>query len=289
MALPFRVLDVPPAALGECPVWEAETAALYWLDCTAPALFRWDSAGGAVRRWTLPERTGSFALTDAGGAILADAAGFAALDLGSGAVRRLAAPEAGRPDLVFNDGAVDPLGRFWAGSMHRSLRGAVGTLWCWDGRRATAHGNGYTVPNGIAWSPDGATLYVNDSPRGMAAHDFNADGPALGPARPFGAPAPGHPDGSAVDADGFLWNARWDGGGVARFAPDGSLNLFARLPVARPTSCAFGGPDRRTLFVTSARIGLSDDTLAREPAAGRIFAVAAGVSGGPQRRFAPLG
>jgi sugar lactone lactonase YvrE len=287
MAPTFRVLDVPPSTLGECPVWDADAAALYWLDCVAPALYRRDDGTGAVRRWALPLRTGSFALTTDGGAILADSGGFAALDLATGAVRRLAAPEAGKPELAFNDGAIDPLGRFWAGSMHRSLRGAVGALWCWDGKRAAAFASGYTVPNGIAWSPDGRTLYINDSPRGMAAHDFDAAGPTLGPARPFGAPAPGYADGSAVDEDGFLWNARWDGGGVARFAPDGSLNLFVRLPVTRPTSCAFGGPERRTLFVTSARVGLSAETLAREPAAGRIFAVDVGHRGLPQRRFTP--
>lgn len=291
MTPPFRILDAPEAVLGECPVWDTAERALFWLDCVAPALFRLDPATGAVRRWTLAGRTGSFALTDGGGAILATASGFAALDLATGAITPLAAPEAARPDLVFNDGAVDPRGRFWAGSMHKSLRGAVGTLWCWDGRRATAHGGGYTVPNGLAWSPDGATLYVNDSPVGMAVHDFDGAAPRLGPARGFARPdaAPGFPDGSAVDDDGFLWNARWDGGGVARFAPDGSLDRWLPLPVPRPTSCAFGGADGRTLFVTSARVGLSAEALARAPHSGRVFALETGPRGLGQRRFSPVG
>jgi sugar lactone lactonase YvrE len=97
--------------------------------------------------------------------------------------------------------------------------------------------------------------------------------------------APGYPDGMAMDAEGFLWNARWDGGGVARFAPDGRLDRFVTLPVSRPTSCAFGGPTLETLYVTSARTGLDEAVLAREPLAGGVFALDAGVKGLPSRRW----
>ncbi len=281
------VLDAG-ASLGECPVWDERSQALYFADIHAPALFRFDPATGAVRRWDMPAKLGSFALDESGaGAVLALATGFARLDFASGALAPVANPLAGASDHRFNDGAADPAGRFWAGTMHASGRRASGRVYCLEGGEARAVYDGFFVPNGLAWSPDGTRFHLNDSPRAMFVADFD---PASGRA---GAPyvfadaraAPGYPDGMAVDAEGFLWNARWDGGGVARFAPDGRLDRFVALPVTRPTSCAFGGPGLDRLYVTSARTGLDDAALAREPLAGGVFVLDAGVKGLPARRW----
>jgi sugar lactone lactonase YvrE len=276
------------AELGECPVWDERAQALYFADIHGPALHRFDPETGAVKRWAMPAKLGSFALDAAGtGAVLALASGFARLDFASGAVVPLANPLAGIAEHRFNDGGADPAGRFWAGTMHGSGRRASGKVYCLEGGQARAVYDGFYVPNGFAWSPDGARFYINDSPRAMFVAAFEASGGTAGAPYVFADAhaAPGYPDGMAMDAEGFLWNARWDGGGVARFAPDGRLDRFVPLPVSRPTSCAFGGPALRRLYVTSARVGLDAATLAREPMAGGLFAFEPGVAGLPARRW----
>jgi sugar lactone lactonase YvrE len=285
---PAQCLTATRSTLGECPVWDERASALYHVDIEAPALLRLDPAAGAERRWDLPARIGSFALDESGaGAVLALASGFARLDFASGALTPIANPLAGTAEHRFNDGAADPAGRFWSGTMHLSTRRPSGKVYCLDGGEARAVFDGFFVPNGFAWSPDGARLYINDSPRAMFVAEFDA---AAGRAdAPYvfadvGA-APGFPDGMAVDAEGFLWNARWDGKGIARFAPDGRLDRFVPMPVSRPTSCAFGGPGLDRLFVTSAQIGLDAAALAREPLAGGVFVLDPGVEGLPARRW----
>ncbi len=280
---------IAPAMLGECPVWDSLGHALYFIDCRAPSLRRYDPATTATREWKLPSTIGSFALDLSGGAILALASGLAHLDLASGALTSIAHPEADRPDHRFNDGAADSNGRFWVGSMHSSYREPSGTLWCLESNAAPrAVFSGLRVPNGLAWSPDGRRFYFNDSPRAMFVADFDGRSGAAGPPWVFAAAdaAPGWPDGSAIDCEGYLWNARWDGGGIARFAPDGRLDRFIALPVSRPTSCAFGGRTLSQLYVTSARIGIDPATLAREPLAGAVFCFDTGIKGAGQPRYA---
>jgi len=284
------------AALGECPVWDERAGALFFVDIEAPALFRLELESGIVQRWAMPARIGCFALDAGGGAVLALATGFHHFDLKTAALTLLADPLAGQADHRFNDGALDPAGRFWAGTMHLSTRRPSGKVYCLEsagpnaGRGARAVYDGFFVPNGFAWSPDGTHFYVNDSPRAMFVADYDAAAGRAGPPFVFAdkGAAPGFPDGMAVDAEGFLWNARWDGGGVARFAPDGRLDRFVPLPVSRPTSCVFGGPKRDRLYVTSARIGLDSAALAKEPLAGAVFAFDPGVAGLPARRWRGL-
>lgn len=281
------VLDAR-AALGECPVWDEREQALYFTDIHGPALFRFDPATGALKRWDMPAKLGSFALDESGtGAVLALATGFARLDFASGALAPIANPLAAIADHRFNDGGADPAGRFWAGTMHGSGRRASGKVYCLADGEARLVYDGFFVPNGFAWSPDGARFYLNDSPRAMFVANYDAAAGTAGAPYVFAdvSAAPGHPDGMAVDAEGFLWNARWDGGGVARFAPDGRLDRFVKLPVTRPTSCVFGGPGHDRLYVTSARTGLDDAVLARETLAGGVFAFDPGVKGLPARRW----
>jgi sugar lactone lactonase YvrE len=275
--------------LGECPVWDERSQALYFVDIEAPALFRLDPSTGALRRWAMPAKIGSFALDDGGGAVLALASGFTHFDLASGALTPIANPLVGRAEHRLNDGAVDPAGRFWAGSMHFSTRRRSGQVFCLmrDGTARPVYDD-FFVPNGFAWSADGARFFVNDSPRAMFVAEFDPATGRAGPPFVFADPtaAAGFPDGMAIDAEGCLWNARWDGGGIARFAPDGRLDRFVATPVSRPTSCAFGGPDLSLLYVTSARIGLNAAALAREPLAGDVLVLSPGVRGLPQRRWA---
>ena len=281
------------AMLGESPVWDERAKALYFVDIEAPALFRLEPESGIVQRWQMPARIGCLALDSGGGAVVALADGFHHFEFKSATLTKLADPGVG-PEHRFNDGGIDPAGRFWAGTMHLSTRRPSGKVYRLDGGSAgpTAHPvyDGFFVPNGFAWSPDGARFYVNDSPRAMFVADYDAASGCAGPPFVFAdaGAAPGFPDGMAVDAEGFLWNARWDGGGLARFAPDGRLDRFVPLPVSRPTSCVFGGSKLDTLYVTSARIGLDAAALAKEPLAGAVFAIDPGVRGLPPRRWRGL-
>jgi sugar lactone lactonase YvrE len=194
-----------------------------------------------------------------------------------GAVHELAQPEAGRTDVRMNDGACDPQGRFWAGTMAYDESPGAGTLYRLelDGSCTTML-TGLTISNGIGWSPDASTMYLNDSGTGRV-DAFRFDGPsgAISDRRTLvQISEPGvAPDGLTVDDEGGIWVALWNGGAVHRYAPDGSLLTSVQLPVERPTSCAFGGPERETLFVTSARTGLDDDALIRQPHAGKVFAI----------------
>jgi sugar lactone lactonase YvrE len=194
-----------------------------------------------------------------------------------GSVRELAQPDAGRTDVRMNDGACDAAGRFWAGTMAYDESPGAGALHRLelDGSCTTVL-TGLTISNGIGWSPDGATMFLADSgTRRVDAFDFEPDSGDITRRRTIVAiDEPGvAPDGLTVDEDGCLWVALWGGGAVRRYAPDGTPLTTLPFPVDRPTSCAFGGPDRSTLFVTTARDGLDDEALSRQPDAGRVFRV----------------
>jgi L-arabinonolactonase len=145
------------------------------------------------------------------------------------------------------------------------------------------------IANTFAWSPDERTMYFADTLDAIYAYDFDAASGRVGNRRTFAKADTnqhGHPDGSTIDAQGFLWNARWDGGRLIRWAPDGTIDRIVTLPCRRVTSCIFGGTDLDVLYVTSVRYGLSDADLAEQPVAGGIFAVDAGVRGIPDGQFA---
>lgn len=275
--------------LGEVPVWDVAEQALYWVDIEEKRLQRFTPATGVVEQWTMPERIACFALRERGGLIVAFASGFAFLDLATGAVERLAAPDAD-PGNRFNDGKCDRRGRFWAGTMDDGLTCHSGGLFRLDpdlGCRRMADGIG--ISNSLAWSPDDRVMYFADTlDRTIYRYDFDIETGAIANRRVFATThdRPGNPDGSTIDAEGYLWNAEWDGWAVVRYAPDGRVDRVIELPVQKPTSCMFGGPDLATLYVTSAVWDLSGAALARQPLAGGLFAIDVGVRGLPEPRFA---
>jgi sugar lactone lactonase YvrE len=285
---PICVLDAR-ARLGEGPVWDVRERVLYWVDIRAPAVHRLDPATGATHTWPMPEPIGAVALREADGLLVALRSGLHRLDHRTGALDLLCAPEPDRPDNRLNDGRCDRRGRFWVGSMNDRSRVPTGALYRVD-VNGTCHRalDGITVPNSLAWSPDGRTMYFADTPtRVIRAFDFD---PASGvPSRPrvFSTvpDGAGYPDGATVDADGFLWSANWDGWQVTRYAPDGRRDKVVPLPVQRPTSCAFGGERLDVLYVTSAATRLTPEELARGPLAGGLFTVEPGVRGLPEPRF----
>ena len=289
-----ELLQDAKARLGESPVWDAGRGCVWWIDCIGKRLHRHNLAAGTTACVQVGEAIHSIGLRNDGGLVAALASGFGLLDPETGAFSRLSRPEAGRPDYHFNDGKCGPDGRFWAGSMPRSYAGAGGRLFrLGPGAAAARMADGFTVPNGPGWSPDGSVFYIADSPAGaIFRYGFDPaggapDGGALGPRRVAVEPglAPGWPDGMAVDAEGCLWSARWDGGCVARFTPGGAVDRIVDLPVSRPTSCAFAGPDLDLLVVTSGTAGMDEAARAAEPLAGGLFALSPGVSGAPVGRF----
>ncbi len=276
--------------LGEVPRWHAGEQALYWIDALKPAIHRLDPATDKVESFTPPEKLGSFAPCASGGLIIAGRNGFALYDPRSGAFARIADPEHQAAENILNDGRCDARGRFWAGSMTKTMQRASGRLYRVAEGSVDALDDGIWVSNGVAWSPDGATMYFADSHvRTIFAYDYDLDAGTIGPRRVFAETSahPGVPDGASVDSDGFLWSAQFDGGCLMRYAPDGSLERTLPLPVSRPTACAFGGGDLRTLYVTTARFRLAPEQLAAEPLAGALLALDVGVKGLPEPVYRP--
>ena len=285
-------VDGVRCAVGESPVWHALDAAWYWVDIPARRIWRLDHATGATRHWTAHEMVACIAPRANGGLIAGMETGIFAVDLrDDGTVRaeRLAAPPELAPGMRFNDGRTDRQGRFWSGTMWLNMANAlpIGRLYRYD-----AHGlsaplvAGLVTQNGLAWSPDGTTMYLSDSHptrRRVWAFDYDVDAGVPHDRRLFVDMAgyAGRPDGAAMDAHGCYWVAGNDGGSLLRFTPGGSLDRELALPVAKPSMPCFGGPDLDTLLVTSiVQPGCEDDALA-----GAVLLVRPGVRGVPEVPF----
>ncbi|MDB5457622.1 MAG: hypothetical protein JWP92_3207 [Caulobacter sp.] len=291
MNAPIAVIPAQDV-LGEGPVWDVDTQRLLWTDIQSRVLRRYDPANGAVETFPAPERIGAIGLLpgEADRVVAAFETGFGLFDLKTGAVDWLARPETEANGRRFNDGRVDRQGRFWAGTMveDRALRPqATAALWRLDADGAASiQVAGVQIANGLAFSPDGATLYFADSlERRIDAYDLDAATGTLANGRPFAAVEVGGPDGGTVDAEGHVWSARWGAGTVVRHAPDGRVVQTLRLPVSQPTCMAFGGPDLTHLYVTTARDELTPARLAQEPSAGDIFVYEVAVPGLAEARY----
>ncbi|HKU92845.1 MAG TPA: SMP-30/gluconolactonase/LRE family protein [Sphingomicrobium sp.] len=269
------------AVLGEGPVWVAREAALYWLDIKGRKIFRLGD-DGSFAQWPTPMRVGSLAPRRNGAFIAGTDEGIAIVDPAADRFEIVANPEEALPGNRFNDGKVDRRGRFWAGTMDDSERDSTGTLYCVGPEFAwSVVDKDYKVTNGPAFSPAGDVMYHNDSARQVTyAFDLDAEGHASNRRTflQFG-PGDGYPDGMTVDAEGGLWIAFWDGWCVRRYSPDAQWIETVRMPVQRPTSCAFGGRDLDRLYITSASIDLDQNALKMQPNAGGLFMLTPGVRG----------
>lgn len=273
--------------LGEGPVWVHREQALYWVDIAEHRLLRWSDSEG-LRIVSTDAHVCSLAPRAGGGFIGAGYDGFLAID-GVFGFRPLGNPEPELEGNRFNDGKVDRQGRFWAGTMDRFERRSTGSLYRLDADLAwTRIDSGYKVTNGPAFSLDGRTIYHTDSAlQRIYAFDLAEDGSTSNRRvfAQFGA-GDGYPDGMTVDSEDCLWIAFWDGWCVRRLSPSGERIAELAVPAQRPTSCAFGGPARDRLFITSARRDLTDDALAMQPNAGGLFMTVPGVTGVPEPLFA---
>lgn len=287
---PFRcVLDIR-ASLGEGPVWSAAEQALYWVDINAPSLNRFDPATGRNHSMPMPASIGCVALRRDGGFVVALRDGFWLVDDDGSLTRKVAEAPYDPSHHRFNDGRCDPRGRFLAGYMNEARDAASAALVRLDADfTQTRVLDAMTISNGLAWSPDGRTMYHADTPtRTIRAYDYDLDSGTATNRRVYARfEAEGdRPDGAAVDSEGCYWSAFYRGGKVVRLAPDGELLAEYAVPAMCPTMCAFGGPELRTLYVTSARQHRPADELARFPQSGGIFAMDVAVAGLPEPRFA---
>lgn len=283
------VLDAK-AVLGESPVWSARENALYWVDIPAPALHRLDLASGNLKTWKMPETIGCLGLRAKGGAVVALRNGFHFFDFDSGRLTAVTDPEADVTTNRFNDGKVSPDGRFWAGTMDdEQLKRPLGALYRLD-PDGSCHKMvaDLIVSNGLAWSADGRTMFHSDS-KAQVIWTYDHD-PATGSianrqeiARPT--EEIGRPDGAATDMEGYYWSAGISSGMLNRWSSDGKLDRQIPMPCAAPTMPCFGGPDMKTIYVTSLRHNLSAEKLAAKPLSGSIFALRVDVPGVPVSMF----
>lgn len=263
--------------LGEGPVWDPMASRLYWFDIKQALLYWGDPNTGNQGCWKLHCRASAAVIRRAGGLLLATEDGLADFDTATGSLSIREPLDLG-PGFRSNDGKIDVRGRFWWGTMDDDGGKRPGVLYRYDpdGTLAPVVDDIHIV-NTVSCSPDGRTYYLADSKRGVIwVFDMDEAG-RLSNRRVF--VETDGPDGSAVDVDGYLWNAQWGSWRVVRYAPDGSVDCIVEVPVEQPSSCAFGGDDMTTLFITTAREDLSEDALAGQPWAGSVLAFEAGVKG----------
>lgn len=283
-----EVLSASRARLGEGPIWDDRKQVLYWVDIYNHRIHQFDSSVGRDEWFDVGDAVTCVALTHSDELLITLRHRLALLDVRSKAIKVLREFETvGNSGHRLNDGKCDSQGRFWFGSMSRG-RGE-GELYRYDPDGSLrVMESGVSISNGLGWSPDQKTFYYTDSPlRTIYAYDYEADTGAIGNKRIFVdlSRERCYPDGLAVDAEGHVWSAQWDGWRVIRFAPNGEISGQIEVPVQRPTSCAFGGPDFASLFITSASVGLSEEQIENNFHAGDLLAVRTRVGGLPANRF----
>lgn len=293
----WQAVPAPAALLGESPLWHPDEQQLYWCDIPGRAIHRWNPRSARHQHWPMPSEPASIAPLLGGGLLVAMRDGLWRLDTDTGQRHAVAPPPYDPACQRFNDGKADAAGRFWVGTIDdRRLPQAA--LFRHDpGAPADAAlvqvAEGITVSNGLGFSPDGRTLYWSDTKaHQVMAFDLDPASGALSRRRTFQSFAPraegqaldhygGRPDGAAVDAEGAYWVAMFEGQRLLRFAPDGALLDELPLPVRCPTMPCFGGPDLKTLYVTTARENRPAEELAQQPLAGCVLQRTVAVPGLP--------
>lgn len=284
-----EVVQRAQALVGEGPVWLGAEAKLIWTDIKGLRLYALDPSTGVAQSWRAPERIGSLIPRARGGFVALAKSGVKLTDVPFAKFEPVAHPDGDRPHNRFNDAKCDPRGRLWAGTMDDNEVEASGRLYRLnDLADVWRFKDNVNLSNGLGWSPDGRKMYfVETLGHVIWAYDYDLDGGVPSNERVF-AEVPsgeGYPDGICVDADGCVWLAHWGGWRVTRFAPDGRVERVLKMPVPQVTSCAFGGADLDTLYITTAAIGLDAAALAKAPLAGSVFAFRPGVSGVPVAAF----
>lgn len=281
--------------LGEGPHWDARDGVLYWVDIVGKTAYALRPGDGSLRHWSFDQPVAAIVPRENGGLLVALADGLAFLDARSGKTTPFVAPDSDHPGNRSNESRVDPAGRFWLGTMQNNIgpkgedlpvTASTGTLNRVGPDGAVKRfGRDIGIANTLLWSADGTKMFFGDTIRNtLDVYDFDMKTGEPSNPRPFFGPHPrGNMDGSAMDENGYIWNARWGGGCLIRFDPEGKVDRIIDLPVTQPTSCVFGGPDLKTLYITSATVGLEGNGNALE---GALLSIRTDVAGQPCTRFA---
>lgn len=267
--------------LGEGPWWSVRNQVLWRVDILGHLLHSWNPRSDKIETWDIGDDVGFAVPVDDTHALVGLRSGIDVVDLETGG-RTILAPNPGPGASRFNDGKTDKRGRVWAGTIVNDQNVPDGAFGCLERDGFRVHLDAMGISNGLGWSPDDRTMYVTDSAvRTIWAFDFDIDTATLDNRRVFATDHDCEPDGLTVDAEGGVWSAKWGGGRVVRYDPDGTVTASIEAPVSRPTSCMFGGAELDTLYVTSARAGLDEAEKSSTPA-GSVLAVVPGVRGLPE-------
>lgn len=289
----WSALPVPPSLLGESPFWHPDERALYWCDIPGRRLHCYVPETGRHAQWSFESEPACCAPVPGGRLMLAQRDGIFVFDPERGERTRVAAPPYDTATVRFNDGRADPQGRFWVGTIFEPRTAPQAALFRLAEGRLDRIAGDVTVGNGLAFSPDARTAYWADTAaHRIDAFDFDASTGALSRRRVFAQFATkvagedlsgygGRPDGAAVDVEGALWVAMFEGQRLLRLAPDGHVLQALSLPVRCPTMPCFGGADLRTLYVTTARDKRPAEELAAQPLAGSVLVTRVAVPGLP--------
>lgn len=293
----LQVVFDQPMAVGEAPLWHPGEQRLYWVDIDGKAVHRIDPATGVHTCWTMASEPSALGIHADGGLVVAMRSGFFHLDTDCGALTPIAPAPYDTGLFRFNDGRVDPAGRFWVGTMYEPRDRQAAEMFCLDhGTVRTVWSGGMTNSNGLGFNPDSGHLYHADTTaHRIDRYHFDLEGGTVSDPVPFqqfstdkaAAGYGGRPDGAAVDSQGNYWVAMFEGGRVLCFAPDGVLLREVRLPLRCPTMVAFGGADLRTLYITSASHKRSADELQRYPLSGCVLALRVAVPGRAEPAYQP--
>lgn len=310
LSTPFdwTAITSEPDGLGESPFWHPQEQRLYWVDIPGRRIARVAVQGlqaqGPVAYWPMAEEPGCIAPVQGGGLVMALRDGMYLASEWGGPLQLLAPAPYDTTRLRFNDGKCDAQGRFWAGSLYEPKDQALGVLYRLDGQglQPVLGGakDGVVTANGLAWSPDGRSAYWADTAaHQVRAFDFDPTTGHMSGGRVFHqmppkptdwrwgdtAPYGGRPDGAAVDSEGCYWSAQYEGQRLLRLSPAGEVLVEVKTPVPCPTMPCFGGPDLKTLFITTSRQGRSTQELAQHPDAGCVFATRVDVAGLPVNAY----
>jgi sugar lactone lactonase YvrE len=291
MAEVEHVLEVRNV-IGEGPVWHSQEGVLYWVNFIEQyQILRFSPQKRRLETFETGIPVMALGIRKAGGFITATSKGIANWDTERKKFEPVCNPLEGRQGYRFNDAATDNAGRFWVGTLNdANPKGPDGELFCVQGDGSwQVKDKDITVANGIGWSPDRKIMYFTDSFRyAIYAYDYLAQTGMISNRRTFVQTAPegGIPDGLTVDVEGFVWSAYCGGWKVIRYNPEGRVDREYRLPVANPTSCAFGGKNLDELYITSANLGLSEEDKKKHPLSGDLFCLKAGIRGIDEPRVA---
>jgi sugar lactone lactonase YvrE len=284
-----------PMNVGECPLWHPAESCIYWVDIAGFTLHRLHPSSGAHHEWRMPSEPAALALNATGGLVVAMRSGFAHFDPDNGSLADIAPAPYDTTTARFNDGRVDPAGRFWVGTIYEPRDQQAAQMFCLEkGKVELKWSGGMTNSNGLGFSLDGTQMYHADTAAhridryqfdaatGQASHPQRFQQFSTDKAHNYG----GRPDGAAVDSEGAYWCAMFEGARLLRFSPDGELLREVRLPLRCPTMLAFGGDDLRTLFITSAGHRPAAE-LEQYPLSGRLLSLRVDVAGRVENAYQP--